>query len=261
LYVASLQKHSASSGKDFRPGSRQSLPFSKISGRKPIPRQAADAAVDGQLYGSARVRYNVLVMPRSDVQLMMDAKAGDEGSFDELLLRYRTPVVNFLQRMVRDHATAEDLAQEVFIRVYKARNKYTPSAKFTTWLFRICTNLALNSLRDGRRRQKEVSLDAPPEEDAAPLDVPSRERRIDEWMMDRDRARAVRQAVERLPAKQRAAVLMHKYQEMEYAEIADALDCSESALKSLLFRAYETLRVELSSLVGAPAAFSAGKGG
>jgi RNA polymerase sigma-70 factor (ECF subfamily) len=192
---------------------------------------------------------------------MLGAKAGDEASFDELLHRYRTPVVNFIHRMVRDQAAAEDLAQEVFIRVYNARNKYTPSAKFTTWLFRICTNLALNSLRDGRRRQKEVSLDAPPEEDAARLDVPSREPRIDERLMERDRARAIRRAIDRLPEKQRAAVLMHKYQEMEYAEIADALDCSESALKSLLFRAYETLRVELSSLVGAPAAFSAGEGG
>src|SRR5713226_9714554 len=97
-------------------------------------------------------------MARSDVQLMLDVKAGDEASFELLLQKYRTPLVNFLYRMVRDTAAAEDLAQEVFLRVYRARKKYAPNAKFTTWLFRIATNLALNALRDNRYRQMEVSL-------------------------------------------------------------------------------------------------------
>ncbi len=87
-------------------------------------------------------------MARSDVQLMLDVKAGDEQSFALLLHRYRSPLVNFLYRMVRNREQAEDLAQEVFIRVYRARADYVPSAKFTTWLFRIATNLALNSVRD-----------------------------------------------------------------------------------------------------------------
>ena len=92
-------------------------------------------------------------MARTDVQLMLDVKAGDEASFDFLLQKYRSPLVNFLYRMVRDTATAEDLAQEVFLRVYRARKQYTPSAKFTTWLFRIATNLALNSVRDNRHQK------------------------------------------------------------------------------------------------------------
>jgi RNA polymerase sigma-70 factor (ECF subfamily) len=184
---------------------------------------------------------------------MLDVKAGDEASFELLLQKYRMPLVNFLHRMVRDVATAEDLAQEVFLRVYRARKKYEASAKFTTWLFRIATNLALNSLRDGRYRKMEVSLDAPPEEDEAPLEIPARETRIDERLIERDRAELIRRAVLALPEKQRAAVLLHKYQEMDYAEIAHVLECSESALKSLLFRAYETLRVELAPLVGLPA--------
>src|SRR5271155_2490947 len=100
-------------------------------------------------------------MARSDVQLMLDVKAGDDESFNLLLRRYRTPLVNFLFRMVRDSATAEDLAQEVFLRVYRARKQYSPSAKFTTWMFRIATNVALNSRRDGRHRQLDVSIDAP----------------------------------------------------------------------------------------------------
>lgn len=197
-------------------------------------------------------------MTTSDVQLMLDVKAGDEASFDLLLRRYRTPVVNFLFRMIRDSATAEDLAQEVFLRVYRARRQYSPTAKFTTWLFRIATNLALNSIRDNRHHQMEDSLDAPANtEDSPPRELPSRELRIDEHMMERDRCAFIRHAVDALPGKQRAAVLLHKYEEMDYGEIARILDCSESALKSLLFRAYETLRVQLAPLVAVPVATQA----
>jgi RNA polymerase sigma-70 factor (ECF subfamily) len=192
-------------------------------------------------------------MARSDVQLMLEVKAGDDSSFELLLRKYRTPLVNFLHRMVRDSATAEDLAQEVFLRVYRARQKYAPSAKFTTWLFHIATNLALNSIRDARHRQMEVSIDAPSEEEQTPLEIPAKEMAADQSLVERDRAALIRRAVESLPEKQRAAVLLHKYEEMDYAEIARVLDCSESALKSLLFRAYETLRIELAPLVAAQA--------
>jgi RNA polymerase sigma-70 factor, ECF subfamily len=200
-------------------------------------------------------------MARSDVDLMLDVKAGDAESFDLLLHKYRSPLVNFLGRMVHDRATAEDLAQEVFLRVYRARKQYTPSAKFTTWLFRIATNLALNSLRDSRHQRSEVSIDAPPsDEDAMPMELRAREMRIDEHMIERDRTVFIRRAIASLPEKQRAAVLLHKYEEMEYGEIAKILDCSESALKSLLFRAYEALRVELAPLVSQPVADQAGQG-
>jgi RNA polymerase sigma-70 factor, ECF subfamily len=200
-------------------------------------------------------------MARSDVDLMLDVKAGDAESFDLLLYKYRSPLVNFLGRMVHDRATAEDLAQEVFLRVYRARKQYTPSAKFTTWLFRIATNLALNSLRDTRHQRSEVSINAPAsDEDAMPMELPAREMRIDEHMIERDRTAFIRRAIASLPEKQRAAVLLHKYEEMEYGEIAKILDCSESALKSLLFRAYEALRVELAPLVSQPVADQAGQG-
>jgi RNA polymerase sigma-70 factor (ECF subfamily) len=181
---------------------------------------------------------------------MLDVKAGDEASFDFLLQKYRSPLVNFLHRMVRDTATAEDLAQEVFLRVYRARKQYTPSAKFTTWLFRIATNVALNSVRDNRYQKMQISIDAPVDEESqAPMELPAREKRIDQHMIERDRTEIIRRAIWSLPEKQRAAVLLHKYEEMDYAEIARILDCSEGALKSLLFRAYETLRVQLAPLV------------
>jgi len=193
-------------------------------------------------------------MTRSDVQLMLDVKAGDEQSFGLLLQRYRTPLVNFLYRMVRSREQAEDLAQEVFIRVYRAREEYVPSAKFTTWLFRIATNLALNSLRDHRHQKLEISMDAPVTADAEggdekPFEVADKHPTIEQEMVEEDRKKMIRHAIEKLPEKQRAAVLLHKYQELDYAEIAKILSVSESALKSLLFRAYETLRVELAPLV------------
>jgi len=191
-------------------------------------------------------------MARSDVQLMLGVRAGDETSFELLLQRYRIPLVNFLYRMVRDSAQAEDLTQEVFLRVYRARKDYAPSAKFTTWLFRIATNLALNSIRDGRHRQMDISIDQPVdggEQEQARPDVADKSPNVEHQLLERDRAEMIRRAVDALPDKQRAAVLLHKYQELDYAEIARALDCSESALKSLLFRAYESLRVQLAPLV------------
>jgi RNA polymerase sigma-70 factor, ECF subfamily len=193
-------------------------------------------------------------MARTDVQLMLDVKAGDEQSFALLLHRYRTPLVNFLYRMVRNREQAEDLAQEVFIRVYRARADYVPSAKFTTWLFRIATNLALNSVRDTRHQRMEVSLDAPvtvdsEEGDERPLDVAEKNPNIEEHLVQEAQREMIRHAIDKLPEKQRAAVLLHKYQDLDYGEISKILSCSESALKSLLFRAYETLRVELAPLV------------
>lgn len=200
-------------------------------------------------------------MTRSDVQLMLDVKAGDAESFDFLLQKYRSPLVNFLGRMVRDRATAEDLAQEVFLRVYRARKQYTPSAKFTTWIFRIATNLALNSIRDTKYQRMSVSLNAPADgADAPPMELPAPEMRIDEHLVERDRAEFIRRAIMALPEKQRAAVLLHKYEEMDYGEIAKILECSESALKSILFRAYETLRVQLAPLVTQPEPRRAGEG-
>jgi len=199
-------------------------------------------------------------MARSDVQLMLDVKAGDELSFEILLQKYRTPLVNFLCRMVREQALAEDLAQEVFLRVYRARKEYAPSAKFTTWLFRIATNLALNAIRDGKYRQMQISIDTPRDEDEPVIEIAAPDARADERLIENERNRMIRGAILALPEKQRAAVILHKYQEMDYAEIGKILGCSESALKSLLFRAYESLRVELALLVARPAAQTAGEG-
>jgi RNA polymerase sigma-70 factor (ECF subfamily) len=182
-----------------------------------------------------------------DAQLMLRVKDGDGASFTELLEKHRSPVVHFLYRMVQDHAVAEELAQEVFLRVYRSRSSYEPTAKFTTWLFRIATHLALNWLRDGKNERGQERLDEISGE--GPIrEVADRRVTVEQKMLYEVRLEEVRRAISALPEKQRAAVLMHKYEEMEYSQIARALDCSESAVKSLLFRAYETLRARLAHM-------------
>ena len=178
---------------------------------------------------------------------MLRVRAGDESSFAALLDRHRAPVIHFLYRMVQNQAVSEELAQEVFLRVYRSRATYEPTAKFTTWLFRIATHLALNWIRDGKNEKSQESLDQETVEGAT-RQVADRGRTVEQEMVYQARLAEVRQAIELLPAKQRAAVLMHKYEEMEYAQIANALTCSESAVKSLLFRAYETLRSRLAHM-------------
>jgi len=178
---------------------------------------------------------------------MLQVKEGDAGSFELLLNKYRRPVVSYLRRMVQNQAVAEELAQEAFLRVYRARGSYEPAAKFTTWLFRIATHLALNSLRDGKHHRREQSVDGDGSE-RQPLQLADERSNPEEQLVAEARLDAVRRAVAALPEKQRAAVLLHKYEGMDYAQIADALGCSISAVKSLLFRAYESLRVSLGHL-------------
>jgi RNA polymerase sigma-70 factor (ECF subfamily) len=179
-----------------------------------------------------------------DAELMLRVRSGCESSFALLLDKHRNPVVHFLYRMVQNQAVAEELAQEVFLRVYRSRETYEPTTKFTTWLYRITTHLALNYVRDKRHERLHDSIDDQPEE-GAPRQLRDRTANVEDGMLREARLGEIRTAIEALPEKQRAAVLMHKYQEMDYSQIANALGCSESAVKSLLFRAYESLRNRL----------------
>lgn len=183
-----------------------------------------------------------------DAELMLRVRDGCTTSFSILLERHRGPVVHFMYRMVQNQAVAEELAQEVFLRVYRSRASYEPTAKFTTWLYRIATHLALNWLRDGKHERGQQSLDAEAEEGTTARQVADVQPTVEQRMLKDSRFIEVRKAIEALPDKQRAAVVMHKYQELEYSHIARVLECSESAVKSLLFRAYETLRGRLAHL-------------
>ncbi len=183
-----------------------------------------------------------------DLELMLRVREGDELSFEVLLRHYRLPLVNYFNRMLRDRALAEDLAQEVFLRVYKARLRYRPDARFTTWLYRIATNLALNALRD-RKDTEPVNEPAGAEEAPRPFPFVDSRPSAEQHLIETDRRRLVRQAVGALPENQRAAVILHKYEGIEYRQISKILGVSVSAVKSLLFRAYENLRVRLEPLL------------
>jgi RNA polymerase sigma-70 factor, ECF subfamily len=187
----------------------------------------------------------------SDAEVMLRVKSGDQSAFDFLVQKYRRPLVSFMYRMARNTAAAEDLAQEVFLRVYRARESYEASAKFTTWLYRIATNLAVNHARDTRHERPEVtvSLDEPDEDSGTTLDVADSKITVEEALVRRERMLAIRSKVEALPERQKQAVIMHKYQQMDYKQISEVLKLSESATKSLLFRAYETLRDQLKEFV------------
>jgi RNA polymerase sigma-70 factor (ECF subfamily) len=187
----------------------------------------------------------------SDVDVMLRVKTGDESAFAYLVQKYRRPMVGFMYRLCHNQATAEELAQEVFLRVYRSRTSYEPSAKFTTWLYRIATNLAVNHARDTRHERPEntVRLDEPDQETGNTPDLADDSLSAEEQILKRERLAAIRGKVNALPERQRLAVLMHKFQQMDYREIAAVLKLSESATKSLLFRAYETLREQLKEFV------------
>jgi len=188
---------------------------------------------------------------QSDAEIMLRVKTGDQPAFDYLVQKYRRPMISFMYRMARNAAVAEDLAQEVFLRVYRSRETYEASAKFTTWLYRIATNLAVNHARDTRHERPEVqvSLDEPDEESGTTLELPDASPNAEQQIVHRERLLAIRRKIKALPEQQRLAVIMHKYQQMDYKQIADVLKKSESATKSLLFRAYETLREQLKEFI------------
>jgi len=187
----------------------------------------------------------------SDVDVMLRVKTGDESAFAYLVQKYRRPMVGFMYRLCHNPSTAEELAQEVFLRVYRSRGTYEPSAKFTTWLYRIATNLAVNHARDTRHERPEntLRLDEPDRETGNTPDLADNSLTAEEQVLKQERLAAIRRVVNALPERQRMAVIMHKYQQMDYREIAGVLKLSESATKSLLFRAYETLREQLQEFV------------
>jgi RNA polymerase sigma-70 factor, ECF subfamily len=187
----------------------------------------------------------------SDADVMLRVKAGDDSAFSYLVQKYRRPLIGFMHRLCHNPATAEELAQEVFLRVYRSRSSYEASAKFSTWLYRIATNLAVNHARDTRheRPEKTVRLDEPDQETGTTPDLADESLTAEEQLLRKERLAAIREKVNALPERQRLAVMMHKYQQMDYRQIAAVMKLSESATKSLLFRAYETLREQLKEFV------------
>jgi RNA polymerase sigma-70 factor (ECF subfamily) len=187
----------------------------------------------------------------SDAEVMLELRSGNMAAFDVLLAKYRKQIVHFMFRMVHNQAVAEELAQEVFLRVYRSRETYRAEARFSTWLYRIATNLGVNHARDTRheRTASTVYLDEADSETGTTPDVADMTPSAEAEMLRQERMKAIRQHVMALPERQKTAVLMHKYQGMDYRQIGEVLKLSESATKSLLFRAYQTLREKLKEFV------------
>jgi RNA polymerase sigma-70 factor, ECF subfamily len=178
-----------------------------------------------------------------DIRLMSLASAGDMTAFEELVERHQRLVVGTVGRMLGTNSDAEDIAQQVFVRVWKNVKRYEPRAKFTTWLLKITRNLVFNELRR-RSRHPAVPLQSETEEEERPL---KDERAVapDASLLEHELQQAVDAAIAQLPETQRMAVILRRYEELSYEEIAETLDQSVSAVKSLLFRARTQLRESL----------------
>ena len=178
-----------------------------------------------------------------DVRLMELVSAGDSGAFEQLVERHQRLVIGTVGRMLGNTSDAEDIAQQVFVRVWKSAKRYVPRAKFTTWLLKITRNLVFNELRR-RSRHPQVPLQAESEEEERPI---RDENAIapDASMLEQELQKAIDAAIANLPETQRLAVILRRYEELSYEEIAETLDQSVSAVKSLLFRARTELRTSL----------------
>src|SRR2546421_5841646 len=183
-----------------------------------------------------------------DIRLMGLASAGDTAAFEQLVERHQRMVIGTVGRMLGTNSDAEDIAQQVFVRVWKNLKRYEPRAKFTTWLLKITRNLVFNELRR-RSRHPAVPLQSDTDEEERPL---KDEQAVspDASLLEHELQEAIDAAIAQLPETQRMAVILRRYEELSYEEIADALDQSVSAVKSLLFRARTELRESLKRYLG-----------
>jgi RNA polymerase sigma-70 factor (ECF subfamily) len=178
-----------------------------------------------------------------DAELMLRSGRGDTAAFEQLVERHQALVIGTVARMLGSNSDTEDVAQQVFVRVWKSAARYAPTAKFTTWLLTITRNLVFNETRR-RKRHPGMALDAPTADES--LTLPDRTRLIpDEALLERELELAIDRAIRLLPEKQRLAVVLRRFENKSYEEIAEVLDLSVPAVKSLLFRARSELRTAL----------------
>jgi RNA polymerase sigma-70 factor (ECF subfamily) len=182
----------------------------------------------------------------SSEELMVRIAEGDEEAFEILVNRHQTSILNFIYRFIGDRTQAEDFAQEVFLRVWQAAKTYRPEAKFTTWIYRITANLCVNELKSARRK-KWFSFHQSDDDSGSTIEetlsdsAPSAE----DLLLEKERSRQISDALQSLPDNQRMAMVLKRYDGLSYAEIAQIIGCSVSAVESLLVRAKRTLQVKL----------------
>jgi len=187
----------------------------------------------------------------SDHELLAAIRDGDEAAFQEIVRRYRNPITNFVYRMLDDYDRAVELSQETFIRVYMSASRYQANYSFSTYIYRIASNLAISELRR-RKRRKFVSLFSPfNNEDGEPVEIdpPDANPLQDEAMIENERRRAVARAITSLPEKYRAAIVLRDVEGMSYDQIAETLNLSEGTVKSRINRARNLLKEKLSAYI------------
>jgi len=240
------------------PGDRSGSEFAKPAqprGEDGVPEDMATLAITPGMahrLPQGGVAANPLDFAKmDDAAVMLELRSGNMIAFDYLIEKYRKPIIHFMYRMVHNQAIAEELAQEVFLRVYRSRETYRAEARFSTWLYRIATNLGVNHARDTRKERfaSTIHLDEVDPETGTTPDVADTSITAESNLIRDERLTAIKQHVLALPERQRIAVLMHKYEGLDYKQIGDVLKLSESATKSLLFRAYQTLREKLKEFV------------
>lgn len=185
----------------------------------------------------------------ADARLMLRFKKGDAAAFDQLFARHTPAMVNFAFRFVRDRRVAEELAQEIFLRVYEGAANYTVQSRFTTWLYRIATNVCLNEVRKPQFRAVHQPLSTEREPEPRISSGVVADGGPERLLERRAIAHALQEALERIPEKQRTAFMLNKYQELSYSEVAGIMKTSEKAVKSLIHRAKETLAERLKPLM------------
>jgi RNA polymerase sigma-70 factor, ECF subfamily len=193
-----------------------------------------------------------MAIQASDAEIMLRVKKGDREAFSLLVQRHRKPLINFIYRFTTNPGESEDLAQEVFIKVFQSASTYEAKAAFSTWLYRIATNSALNFVRD-RKARLTYSLDQEPDDSGkqGQIELPDGKSLAEDQLLEMEKIEKIRGALASLPENQRLAVILTKYQELSLKETAAILKCSETAVKSLIFRAYTTLRQKLVEMVDA----------
>ena len=185
------------------------------------------------------------ILPPSE-ELMARIAEGDEDAFEILVNRHQTSILNLVYRFIGDRTQAKDLAQEVFMRVWQSAKSYEPKAKFTTWIYRITANLCFNELKSARRK-KWFSFNWSDEdgehtfEETLSDNAPSAE----DLLLEKERSRQISDALQSLPDNQRMALVLKRYDDLSYQEIAQIIGCSVSAVESLLVRAKRTLQEKM----------------
>lgn len=187
----------------------------------------------------------------SDHELIAAIRDGDEVAFQEIVRRYRNPITNFVYRMIDDYDRSVELAQETFIRIFTSASRYQANYSFSTYIYRIASNLAISELRR-RKRRRFVSLFSPfvnDDGETVEIDPPDLSPRIDETMIEDERRRAVSRAITSLPEKYRSALVLRDVEGMSYDQIAEVLSLSEGTVKSRINRARNLLKEKLSAYI------------